>query len=192
MACQKAEVKRVVGQSGRGQDLLIQFQTITLFVLAWHHPPQLPQNYSLTPGPSTPGLVSSAPDNLSFCPVSITSGSGGISQAPLLQFSTCHQPVSVSLNAQMLPAQHERESTSMPQAPVGQGCAVPCTVISQGQSTTVTPGQSFATVGPPPLISAAQLIQVEPWRLLLGLLLLITMLGWDVFVLVIQVSLPLL
>jgi len=43
-----------------------------------------PQNYSLTPGPSTPGLVSSAPDNLSFCPVSITSGSGGISQAPLL------------------------------------------------------------------------------------------------------------
>ena len=68
-----------------------------------------PQNYSLTPGPSTPGLVSSAPDNLSFCPVSITSGSGGISQGPLLQFSTCHQPVSVSLNAQMLPAQHERE-----------------------------------------------------------------------------------
>ena len=45
--------------------------------------------------------------------------------------------------------------TSMPQAPVGQGCAEPCTVISQGQST-------FATVGPPPLISAAQLIQVEP------------------------------
>ena len=62
---------------------------------------------SLTPGPSTPGLVSSVPDNLSFCPVSITSGSGGISQGPLLQFSTCHQPVSVSLNAQMLPAQHQ-------------------------------------------------------------------------------------
>lgn len=65
----------------------------------------------------------------------------------------------------MLPAQHECESTSMPQAPIGQGCAVPCTVISQGQSTTVTPGQSFATVvGPPPLISAAQL-NVNPFYL---------------------------
>jgi len=47
-----------------------------------------PQNYSLTPGPSTPGLVLPIPDNPSFCPVSNKSGSGGISQAPLLQFST--------------------------------------------------------------------------------------------------------
>ena len=67
----------------------------------------------------------------------------------------------------MLPAQHECKSTSMPQAPVGQEYVVPCTVINQGQSTPVTPGKSFASVvGPPPLISPAQL-NVNPfytWR----------------------------
>ena len=92
-----------------------------------------------------------APDNYSVRPgITATAESGSITQAPLLQVSSCQQPVSVSLSAH--PA-----TVSVPILQhASQGITLPTTQGLTMMHTGHNEQGHGVTFGPPPLISVTK------------------------------------